>query len=115
MITDVDDPALRNLENCSIDNFAKLRSPQLAEFIFAHDPEMTTKKQIASRLGDLSEVKASIENGTLVQNSRIFTAFMCRDKPNILREKLEKRYSQPQQTAADDDAAQIKSSLRRIT
>ncbi len=99
MITDVDDPALRNLENCSIDNFAKLRSPQLAEFIFAHDPEMTAKKQIPSRLGDLSEVKASIENGTLVQNSRIFTAFMCRDKPNILREKLEKRYSQPQQTA----------------
>ena len=81
------DSTERLLVNCCIEYFVRMKSAEVA-FIYAHDPEVKLKKQIPKNMGKLEDAKAALENGVVLENNRIYTAYQCRDKPNILDAKL---------------------------
>jgi hypothetical protein len=64
--------------------FDKLTSPELSDFIWAHDPNVLMKKDIPSNKGKLEDAKYAVKHSSTADKNRIFTAFMCRDKPNKL-------------------------------
>lgn len=51
--------------------FDRLRSPELEDFIFAHDPAITLKKNIPNKKGSLEDAKQAIQNDTTLENNRI--------------------------------------------
>jgi hypothetical protein len=83
----IDDSADKLLVNCRIEYFARVKSAELAAFIYAHDPAVKLKNQIPKNMGKLEDAKAAIERGVLLENNQIYTAYQCRDKPNILNAK----------------------------
>ena len=89
----IDDSTDKLLVNCRIEYFARAKSAELTAFICAHDPEDKLKNQIPKNMGKLEDAKAAIERGVLLKNNRIYTAYQCRDKPNILNTKT-KMHSQ---------------------
>jgi hypothetical protein len=87
-ITDCEDASERELEYCSIEDFATLKSAELAAFIYAHDPAVSLKNQIPKLMGKLEEAKAALESGVPAVNNRIYTAYQCRCSPSQLERKL---------------------------
>jgi len=57
MIVHNDSSDERCLEQCTLEMFDWLRSPELEDFIFAHDPAITLKKNIPNRKGSLEDAK----------------------------------------------------------
>ena len=57
----LDDSIERVLINCCIKCFAKIKSAELAAFIYAHDPEVKWKNQIPKYMGKLEDAIATIE------------------------------------------------------
>jgi hypothetical protein len=45
------------------------------------------KNQIPKNMGKLEDTKAVIEREVVMENNRIYTAYQCRDNPNILNAK----------------------------
>ena len=72
------------LVECTMSHFASLSSPELADFIWGHDPNVLLKKDIPKNKGSLVDAIAAIDNDSTADNNRIFTAYMCRNLPNIL-------------------------------
>ncbi len=64
--------------------FDKLTLPELSDFIWAHDPNVLMKKDIPSNKGKLEDAKYAMEHNSTADKNCIFTAYMCRDKPNKL-------------------------------
>ncbi len=48
-------------------------TPELAAFIYAHDPEMKHKYQILQNMDELEDAFAAIDSGVLLEN----TAYQC--------------------------------------
>ena len=76
------------MDNCSLEQFAKLSAKELIEFIVAYDPDFPTKSSITKSgmvKGDKdSEMKAAyeaLENGTpsSIFNTKILAAYRCRN------------------------------------
>ena len=68
----------RTLEYCDLSQFASLTSPELAEFIYAHDPKVLLKKDIHPHKGFLQDAINAVESGTALADCRIWQAYMCR-------------------------------------
>jgi hypothetical protein len=73
------------LDNCTLEHFDKhLTSPELLEFICAHDPNVTLKNQIKKlKKGKYLEVETAMRDGAPIEtyNCRILVAFNCRNEP----------------------------------
>jgi hypothetical protein len=75
------------LDQCSLNHFATLSSPELADFIWRHDPNVLLKKDIPKKKGSVADAVNTIDNDSTADNIRIFTAYMYRDLLNILSSK----------------------------
>ena len=84
MIEEVDSIVVRSLEQYTVEMFDRLLSHELGDFIFAHDPAITLKKDIPNKKGSLEEAKQAIQNGTPLENNRILIAYKCCGHPNKL-------------------------------
>ena len=80
MIAENSEVIERSLDQCTIDMFDKLTSPELSDFIWAHDPNVLMKKDVPSNKGKLEDAKYAVEHNSTADKNRIFTAHnMCRD------------------------------------
>ena len=84
MIAENSEVIERSLDQCTVDMFDKLTSPELSDFIWAHDPNVLMKKDIPSNKGKLEDAKYAIEHNSPAEKNHIFTVYMCRDKQNKL-------------------------------
>ena len=66
-----DDSTERLLVDCCIEYFARVKSAELAAFIYAHDHEVKLKNQIPKNMGKLQYAKAALENGVGLENNQI--------------------------------------------
>jgi hypothetical protein len=82
MIAEGDSILERSLEQCTVEIFDRLCSPELEDFVFSHDPNSTLKNNIPSKKGSLEEAKRAIQNGTPLENNRILTVYKCHSNPN---------------------------------
>jgi hypothetical protein len=78
------------LDQCSLNHFAALSSPELADFIWGHDPNVLLKKDIPKNKGSLADAINANNHDSTADNNRIFTAYTCCDLPNILSSKQKK-------------------------
>jgi hypothetical protein len=93
-----DDNGEEFLHLCTIEIFARLTNPQLEAFIFAHDPNFTTRSQLPVK-GNLNDAKSNTDPAT---RNRIRVAYDCRSSPNIIEGILPHDLSE----VADDDEAE---------
>ena len=84
MFAQCEDVIERSLDQCTVEMFDKLTLPELSDFIWAHDPNALMKKDIPSNKGKLEDAKYAMEHNSTADKNRIFTAYMCRDKPSKL-------------------------------
>ena len=62
------------LDQCSVNHFAALSSPELADFIWGHDLNVLLKKDIPKNKGSLADAINAIENDSTADNKRIHWA-----------------------------------------
>jgi hypothetical protein len=68
------------LEHAELEDFDKLRSPELAEFILAFDPKVNLTKEVPPHKGKLAVAREALENETPIADvdSRTLWAWSCR-------------------------------------
>ena len=85
---DVNPEAEGEMENCTLEMFAKLSSPELIEFIVAHDPMFQTKSSLTKLKiykGDddllMKAAYDALENNTppSIFNTKVLAAYRCRN------------------------------------
>ena len=86
----LDDSIERPSVNCCIKCFAKIKSAELAAFIYAHVPEVKLKNQFPKDICKLDDVIAAIESVVSLENNQIYYVYQCQDKPKILSLKHKK-------------------------
>jgi len=69
VVSDVCGHEAPSLEYCSPEMIDKLRPLELEEFILAHDPCVTLKKNMPSRKGKTSKAREAIKSGVSQQNN----------------------------------------------
>ena len=73
-----------SLDQCKVDMFDKRTSPELSDLIWAVAPNILMKNDIPSNKGKLENAKYAIEHSSTPDKNRMFTSYMCRNKPNKL-------------------------------
>ncbi len=81
MIVHNDSSEKRSLEQSTLETFDRLRSPELEDFIFAHDPAITLKKNIPSKKESLEDAKQDIR---MTHHLKTTSLSMCVNKTNVM-------------------------------